>query len=319
MNVPIIFVHYGDSKELSDSLKIARESNPHTQIILLGDISNQKYGKIYNIDFKEFKDYSCDETNSFLRKFQYIRGGVNHGCLPPKKFEARCEFEKFCFLRWFYIYSYVRVNKLKSIWYFDSDTWILKNLSEIEQNFKEYECMQMNANGPAKGYITDVFLRKYLKTAREIFDDPSYLRYMIEQTGYHPDFTLCDMSAFYKCKQEQPLLIAPSILHDEKMVFDDALLLTNDFSFVFSPILGRKIKKLTFNNNRVLVQLKPKINFYELAVINASWLPDFYRNMLQNNIGFGSNYSKINFAFSAFGYMFFLYLKKFIKFLLRRY
>ena len=44
MSLPITFIHFGDSKELGDSLRIARHNNPHTSIILMGDKSKWGHG-----------------------------------------------------------------------------------------------------------------------------------------------------------------------------------------------------------------------------------------------------------------------------------
>lgn len=45
MNIPIIFIHYGDSQYLEYTIKCSKLFNSHTNIILIGDKENKQYSK----------------------------------------------------------------------------------------------------------------------------------------------------------------------------------------------------------------------------------------------------------------------------------
>lgn len=316
MPIPIIYIHFGDNKELEDSLKIARHTNLDSEIVLLGDSTNKKYRTSLNISFIPYEKYSSASSVSFITTFQYIRGGVNYGKNPPAKYKSRSEFELFCFLRWFYLYGYMKEYNLSSVWYFDSDTWILKDLTKLETDFMGYDCMEMKSNGPAKGFITRNFLEKYIQTTQNIFRDQKYINSMLDQTSCHPDYTLCDMSAYYKCREEHQLRIASPTLKEKKIIFDEALLLTDDSCSRYSYILGRDIKKLTFIDKQTFICAQKERHLYELAVMNTSWLPDFYRNMLQSRIGYSSNHSIIRYILFAAAYISLRRSKMIIKYVL---
>lgn len=164
--IPIIFIHKGDSNFLNGignylqyTLKFARRFNPNTEIILLGDESNNKYQK-YDIKHFNFSKYDDrKDIIEFNKIFQFIRNntGLKESTKKLKKIK---EFEKFCFLRWFYLYYFLEENGIDKCWYFDSNTLILTDLSAHQNKYKEYDCTEQCNGSCMKGLINNIQVLK---------------------------------------------------------------------------------------------------------------------------------------------------------------
>ncbi|MBP2660315.1 MAG: hypothetical protein H6Q69_3347, partial [Firmicutes bacterium] len=53
MSIPIVFMHYGDSEYLQYSLLQAKKSNKDSDIILIGDDSNNKYSFVKHANIND--------------------------------------------------------------------------------------------------------------------------------------------------------------------------------------------------------------------------------------------------------------------------
>lgn len=94
MALPIFFVHTGNSYYLKYALKQARLFNPESEIILLGDESNNKYDFLKHYHIKDYHK-SADHFASVFKNFS----------------TNSIEFELFCFQRWFIINEFIDKHK----------------------------------------------------------------------------------------------------------------------------------------------------------------------------------------------------------------
>ncbi len=121
MPIPILFFNYGNPKYLKYSLKQARYFNPHSEIYLLGDSTNNRYPFLTHINANRYEQ----ESEAFTKIYKHRSSNGEH-------------YELNCFLRWFYIRAFCRENNIGPFVYLDSDVLIFQDVSEMTSIFCNY-------------------------------------------------------------------------------------------------------------------------------------------------------------------------------------
>jgi hypothetical protein len=117
-HLPIIFIHKGYNTYLEFTLRQAKYSSPNSEIILLGDSTNDRFLFLNHSDIAEYSS----NANEFEK--DYIHYSTNsYG------------YELFCFQRWFIIRDFMIKNKINDIFVSDSDVLLY---SSIEDIYKKY-------------------------------------------------------------------------------------------------------------------------------------------------------------------------------------
>ncbi len=123
MNLPIIFIHKGYSEYLEFSLRQAKHSNPSSEIILLGDESNNRFDFITHININEYFEQAAEFENVYEH-------------LSTNSYE----YEIFCFQRWMILEEYVTARNFKEIFVCDSDIMLYSNITKLMHNeHKDYD------------------------------------------------------------------------------------------------------------------------------------------------------------------------------------
>jgi len=123
---PIIFIHKGDQKYLRYSLEQAKRSNPKSQIILIGDRSNNKYD-VSHFDIQNFSESANEFTNFY-----------QHLSTQPYLFEL------FCIQRWFILNEFVQKLGINRFFYADSDVLIFADILKESNKFINYDLALVN-------------------------------------------------------------------------------------------------------------------------------------------------------------------------------
>lgn len=104
-----------DAAYLPLVLKQLRRSNPHVEIVILG---NERIRKRYqNITFVPYQDYSF--AHQLFDKTYFHLSSLSE------------EFERFCIQRWFAIHAYMEEQNLAQALYLDSDVLVYADLNEL--------------------------------------------------------------------------------------------------------------------------------------------------------------------------------------------
>lgn len=113
--VPIIFIHRGNSPYLAYTLAQCRYWNPTADIILLGDrASAHLAGPIIHADYTRF----CRRAHEFADIYQHhSTNGL--------------DYELFCLQRWYILDEYLRAAGCRRAIYLDSDILVYSDLTEI--------------------------------------------------------------------------------------------------------------------------------------------------------------------------------------------
>ena len=109
--LPIVFVHYGSSSELSLVLSLAVRRNPNSSVILLGDSGSLG---ISGVEYFDFHNY-FESAGKFEKIYCHLSAYSQ-------------QFELFCFQRWFIVRDFMRRHGLKSCFHADSDVLLMGDL-----------------------------------------------------------------------------------------------------------------------------------------------------------------------------------------------
>jgi len=262
---PIVFIHYGDTPYLRYTLDIAKKLNPEKKVFLLGDKKNKKYKK-YNVRHNYFSKYNKNESIKKLNKnFIYI-GGTNRQTDQDKRFEL------FCFRRWFYLYEFMKKNRLNKCWYFDSDTLILSDLSKEEEKFENYDITEQSNGSNMKGLIKIDFLENFINTINKIFLDKNYLENQKKDIKNNPNYAFCDMRAYSKFKEasKPKSIMLKTILNNKN--YDENICQKDGMETEFTEELKREVKKLYFKNGKIFEKNESNGKMVEIVTLNLSWV-----------------------------------------------
>ncbi len=265
-NPPIIFCHYGNSNYLELTLFTAKTSNPHKNIYLLGDSSNLNIAKkagVIHVDFIQF-----NHTKSILEfnnNFKFIAGS-KHG---------RKDWTKFVFLRWFYINEFIIQRHIDSFWHFDSDNFILSDLSIKEEVFKQYDNTEQCGGICLNGFITSKnTIQMYTRHMLHLFNNEYFLNLQRDKCSLDDSLAFTEMASYNDFKKKYNLnSIRLSSLHLGD-TFDDCLAFADGMEQTKELFNNYNLKELYLNrNNDVYFKLNSSNKFIKVNSINLSWLP----------------------------------------------
>jgi len=113
MSIPIIFIHAGDDEYLVYSLHQAKQSNPASNVFLIGDQANRKY--------------ECESVHHFMIE-NYFAGALAFAEAYRHASPNSYEYELFCFQRWFVLRDFMRALGIERCCYLDSDIMLYENI-----------------------------------------------------------------------------------------------------------------------------------------------------------------------------------------------
>ena len=110
--LPIIFIHNRNNDYLSVSLWKVRQTNPDSEIILIGDSQNAHFGMMVTHVHKKQFSKGAD---------QLARHFVNFSTNPH-------DFELICLQRWMILEEYMKAKGMDSCLYIDSDVLLFDDV-----------------------------------------------------------------------------------------------------------------------------------------------------------------------------------------------
>ncbi|MBJ7899160.1 MAG: hypothetical protein GC158_04355 [Cyanobacteria bacterium RI_101] len=199
---PVVFIHQGRSWYLPFALYQAQTYSPLSEVILLGDGQ-----KLPGISCRFLRDYPSAEIEEFERRYVHLSSN------SP-------QFERFCWLRWFYLLNYMEARGLDSVLYLDSDALLFGAVEDLSAHYglENWPCAYLlpdkgqdypgwSASGHVS-YWTRAGLRDFCRYCLDSFQDPDSLRRYREKYQWHQDQALpggvCDMTTLYFYAQDYP-------------------------------------------------------------------------------------------------------------------
>lgn len=182
-NIPVIFIHNGNSAYLKHVVAHNRAFNRENDIYFLGDESTSKlpFVRHYN------KEQYFTSANGFEKIYEHMSSNPY-------------EFELFCFQRWFIINEFVREQGLTHFLCLDSDVLLYCNVNEIFSRFLEFDFTVSQQHSPHIALFSGESLSRFCDYITTLYTQPEYLNRFRQNYG---DFQaeqrqggICDMFAF---------------------------------------------------------------------------------------------------------------------------
>ncbi|MEL6608544.1 MAG: hypothetical protein AAFO93_06505 [Pseudomonadota bacterium] len=264
-DTPLIFSHFGNSWYLRHTLALARQTNPNRRLVLLGDKANRNVALKNGWEHAHFADFRAPSHDSFDAHFRMVEG-PDH-----KSYKGKVNWLRYVFERWYHIEGFAAREGIDRFWHFDTDTMILRDLSDFEPELAHVDFTVQCNNTCLNGIVSTAVLREFNLHTIDIFKDTAFLdEEQRKLDTEHPNWSFNEMMAFklYKAQTTRPWLHL--MAHSDTHVFDDAI--RQEHGFDTTPIgCGITIKDVFARNGRVFgTRLGDEV---ELVTLNMSWMP----------------------------------------------
>jgi hypothetical protein len=173
IDAPIIVVHQGYAEHLRLCLLKARQYNPLTPIVLIGNDEN----RCLRDEIPDLTHIIPDHNDSdiLLLKKNYVNRST--------QVES---FELMCFLRWFFVRDFMRRNKIKRSLHIDSDVLLFCDVWQAGEPFEKYGMTVSPWGDPCNMightcFINDLhLLDRFCHMIQDYYSDPEKSRFLDE-------------------------------------------------------------------------------------------------------------------------------------------
>jgi hypothetical protein len=276
MNIPIIFIHYGNSSYLPYVMKIAKKYNPKKHIIVLGDEQNA-YLHSVDISHYYFRDFAYGpELEQFDSRFPFIEN----------KSYAKKQWANFILRRWFIVNSFIKEKDISKFWTFDSDNFLLTDLEPYETQFSLHDCTSQCKGICLNGFIPSKdIVQRYINKILELLDRQDYTEHWQRRYQEKPDLFYTEMEAFNVFVKEENIDNYHISRIDGTAAFEDSITYVEDGMEMYSKkIKGRAIKKLYLYNGDIYCKQILSGMFIKMNNLNLSWMPKYIFPLLYHSI-----------------------------------
>jgi len=245
VNIPIVFVHKGDSWYLPFALYQAAGRKQEQPVFLLGG-GQRPWRGITQVSLDEF------EAMPSVRRFRatYVHRSTNS-----------IEFELFCWLRWFLLLAFMKTVDLKEVVYLDSDVLLLTRADRLVDMYgarnagcaafvpsQDHESMLWCASGHVS-YWTVEALEQFCLFAETSFSDWQLLSEYERKWRWHCETKtpggVCDMNGLYWFWKLNPGRVANFAERNDAGVVDRTMGASANFRDQ-EYLMRRGVKKTVF-------------------------------------------------------------------------
>lgn len=194
-NTEIVFLHKGYSWYLPYALFQAKSASPNSNVVLIGDTPGIK-----GIQSKPINTF--ENTYIDIFRTHYIHMSTN-----PEYFEL------FCWIRWFYLLTYMKYYDVDSVLYLDSDVFLYSSIDDIrvaysDLTFKcvlsiplqDFNSLRWSASGHASYWTVDI-LEEFCRFIIASYCDQKYVAMYKRKWDWHLSHKqpggVCDMTTLY--------------------------------------------------------------------------------------------------------------------------
>jgi hypothetical protein len=246
---PIVFIHRGCPDYLKITLGKARQHNPDSPLILLGDSSNAHLVReIPGLEFEQMQ-HDAGDSARFAKVYQH------QSSLDEK-------FERFCMQRWILLRDLARQRGWKRLLYLDSDVLLY---SDIEREGKRFDDSAMSLApwgtsrwcGHTNFINTPEVLDEFVDFLFELYTTEEG-KYQREQCPADERDWISDMSClgFFRQRTSRPIANLTQII--DNTVFDDYVAYPGEVYERGNRLLKKKWKRLFFEDAIPYCRLKDK-------------------------------------------------------------
>lgn len=281
MDIPIIFIHYGPSGYLFQTLYSAARSNPGKDIFLLGDKTNRHLVPA-SVKYAALEDFSrSDDLAEFETVFRALHGSrhkfTKHGGVDT--------WLRFVFRRWFILADFIRESGVKSFWTFDSDSLTLAPLGLRENRFQAYDSTTQCRDCCLNGYVgSRTLVERYTRCIIDLFKDSAFLDAQKKRLEKQAGLAFNEMDAFCEFRRRENVKTFHAARPLEGEFLDDALAFDSKFETSARKVRDDiRIKRLWRDQHGALYAHHLESDrIVRMITANLSWLPDYVgRNLVR--------------------------------------
>jgi len=245
MNSSIIVAHRGFAEYLKSCLLKARQYNPTTPIILIGDAENRCLLDIMPDLIHIIPDPDDPDILSFTKNYKH-------------RSTEKASFELICFLRWFFVRDVMKRYNIKRCLHIDSDVLLFCDVWQAGEIFQQYG-MTLASWGDTNYlmghtcYINDFYLLdKFCNMLIDHFSNPEKVRLLdelYEVLRKKKEYAaISDMSLLKLFAATNPKSIGnvSDIINDS--TFDNRLSSCEGGYVANSRLFKKEMKKIFFKN-----------------------------------------------------------------------
>jgi len=214
--LPIIFIHNRNSDYLPISLWKARQSNPYSEIILIGDGQNAHFSALVKHIHKG--RYSV-AANNFANKFKNFSTNPSH-------------FELICLQRWMILEEYLKANQIENCLYIDSDVLLFDDIQSDAERFSKYGMTVAGISGHSNFISGTDTLSSFCKFIESAYSDQNSINQLEEKYKFfkqtHPAGGISDMTFFTEFRTANPGKVCDISEPMEGKMFDITITYTKD-------------------------------------------------------------------------------------------
>ena len=208
MDHPIFFVHTGSIPQyLYKSLRQARFANPDSPIFLLTDGFAEACRSL-GCTVLDIKKLHCEKSRQFNALYKH------HSSNPEP-------FEKFCFLRWFYLQQAMQMLGIKQALHLDSDCMLFGSTREVFANHARAD-ITVSSNGSPHCCIIKNGLGSYLDYITNCFSSVEIMKEFESRFKSQSDpetrWVLSDMTLFFEFGKSQKTGAFHDYLHENAVI-----------------------------------------------------------------------------------------------------
>jgi hypothetical protein len=275
MSAPIVLIHYGNSSYLPYIVEVAKRSNPHKEIIFLGDEDNA-YLETLGVSHHRFAT-SCGSPQ--LELFNRLYPRIVNPSYPKSR------WAQFVLQRWFMINTFIHKHDINRFWTFDSDNFILTDLQSYEEEFSRYECTSQCSGRCMNGFVSSRgIVERYIEKIIELLSDDNYVKHWHMKYKDDPSLFYNEMEAFAVFIEHAAVRSLPLAQIRDGAIFDDSITYENGMLMYEKTIKGRRVKKLYINNGGIYCKHLASGQFVKMNNPNLSWMPKYIFPLLFEHI-----------------------------------
>ncbi|MBC7451303.1 MAG: hypothetical protein H7259_07415 [Cytophagales bacterium] len=239
MNLPVVFIHSGNSSYLIHTFYQLKKSNPDHKMYLIGtDESNVYSGIVTHVPMSSY----MKEANHFKQLYRH--------------FSTNSEaFELICLQRWFILKEFLREHNIDRCLYLDSDVLFYSDINALETVYEQAGMTICGISGHTNFIQRDV-LELFCASILQRYDGPDAIHSL--QQYYETDAV---QKGAFGCISDMTFLTDFALLHPEKVVN----IYTPESNATFDPsfnvgeeyfVMKHSFKKIEFQKNMPYGTLK---------------------------------------------------------------
>jgi hypothetical protein len=263
---PILLIHYGDSFYLPYVIKVAKRSNPDREIILLGDRDNEYLTALGVSHHCLASLRDSPELRHFNRLYHRI---VNPRYPKPA-------WAEFVLQRWYMINTFIIEHGIDQFWTFDSDNFILTDLTPFEAQLAQYDCTSQCSARCLNGFVSNkIIVQRYVQKMNELLSDHDYIQSWKAKYATNPELFYNEMEAFAVFVKHESIRNFHLAQIRDGAMFDDSITYDNGMELYNGTIKGRRVKKLYMYDGRIYCRHLASNSFVRMNNLNLSWMPKY--------------------------------------------